>query len=74
MQGLLRRDVVAADVGFKHAKALVTGGAGFGSRMVDRLLDEGYEVTAVDDLGQARLESGRAESSEATRAAYIVAK
>jgi UDP-glucose 4-epimerase len=39
-------------------KALVTGGAGFiGSHVVDRLLEEGYEVTAVDNLGEGRLEN-----------------
>jgi len=32
-------------------KVLVTGGAGFiGSNIVDRLIDEGYEVVVVDDL------------------------
>jgi UDP-glucose 4-epimerase len=39
-------------------KALVTVGAGFiGSHMVDRLLDEGYQVTAVDNLVEGRLEN-----------------
>ncbi len=32
-------------------KVLVTGGAGFiGSNIVDRMIDEGYEVVVVDDL------------------------
>ena len=39
-------------------KALVTGGAGFiGSHVADRLLAEGYEVTAVDNLSEGDLES-----------------
>ena len=39
-------------------RALVTGGAGFiGSHVVDRLLEEGYEVTAVDNLSEGHLEN-----------------
>ena len=39
-------------------RALVTGGAGFiGSHVVDRLLEEGYEVTAVDNLSEGRVEN-----------------
>jgi UDP-glucose 4-epimerase len=44
-------------------KTLVTGGAGFiGSTLVDRLLQEGHEVVALDDLSSgklANLESAR---------------
>jgi UDP-glucose 4-epimerase len=37
-------------------KALVTGGAGFiASHIVDRLLADGYEVTAMDNLTEGRL-------------------
>jgi UDP-glucose 4-epimerase len=39
-------------------RALVTGGAGFiGSQLVDRLLDDGYEVVTVDDLSTGRWEN-----------------
>lgn len=45
-------------------KAVVTGGAGFiGSNLVDRLVDEGYEVLVVDDLSSgsiANLKDARA--------------
>ena len=38
--------------------ALVTGGAGFiGSHLVDRLVDEGYRVTIVDDLTTGKLKN-----------------
>lgn len=41
-------------------KALVTGGAGFiGSHLVERLLTNGHEVVAVDDLSTGRLENLR---------------
>jgi UDP-glucose 4-epimerase len=44
-------------------KMLVTGGAGFiGSNLVDRLLADGHEVAAVDDLS-----SGRMRNLEAAR-------
>jgi UDP-glucose 4-epimerase len=44
-------------------RALVTGGAGFiGSNLVDALLDQGDEVTVVDDLS-----TGRAENLDAAR-------
>ncbi|NOY56162.1 MAG: NAD-dependent epimerase/dehydratase family protein [Actinobacteria bacterium] len=37
-------------------KAMVTGGAGFiGSHLVDRLIDEGWEVLVVDDLSVGRI-------------------
>jgi len=42
----------------KLSKALVSGGAGFiGSHIVDKLLDEGFEVTVVDDLSSGQLEN-----------------
>src|SRR4030067_1620068 len=38
-------------------KALVTGGAGcIGSDLCKRLLDEGYEVIAVDNLSSGKIE------------------
>jgi len=37
---------------------LVTGGAGFiGSHLVDRLLEDGYDVVAVDNLSEGRLDN-----------------
>ncbi|USH00415.1 SDR family NAD(P)-dependent oxidoreductase [Thermococcus argininiproducens] len=39
-------------------KILVTGGAGFiGSHLVDRLMEEGYEVRVLDDLSAGSLEN-----------------
>jgi UDP-glucose 4-epimerase len=44
-------------------RALVTGGAGFiGSTLVDRLLAEGYTVTAIDDLSHGKLDNLRGAS------------
>ncbi|HLF86792.1 MAG TPA: NAD-dependent epimerase/dehydratase family protein, partial [Nitrospiria bacterium] len=39
-------------------KALVTGGAGFiGSHLVDRLIEEGHEVTVVDNISTGKKEN-----------------
>lgn len=40
------------------SKVLVTGGAGFiGSNLVDRLIDDGYEVDIVDNLSTGKVEN-----------------
>jgi len=42
----------------KCERILVTGGAGFiGSHIVDRLLDEGFDVTVIDNLSTGRVEN-----------------
>ncbi|WP_035673548.1 NAD-dependent epimerase/dehydratase family protein, partial [Bradyrhizobium liaoningense] len=48
-------------------KCIVTGGAGFiGSHLVDRLLDDGHEVIALDNfvMGRAENLAARASSSQ----------
>ena len=42
-------------------RILVTGGAGFiGSHLVDRLLKDGHQVTALDNIATGRLENLKA--------------
>lgn len=46
-------------------KAIVTGGAGFiGSHLVDRLLDDGYHVTVVDNMSCGCVENLEHHSSD----------
>ncbi len=47
---------MTAMVGRSLRKALVTGGAGFvGSHLVDRLVDDGFEVLVLDDLSSGKV-------------------
>jgi dTDP-glucose 4,6-dehydratase len=49
---------VAARVGTRKPRALVTGGAGFlGSHLCERLLSEGYRVVCMDNLRTGALEN-----------------
>jgi UDP-glucose 4-epimerase len=42
----------------KYERSLVTGGAGFiGSHIVDRLMEEGFDVTVIDNLDTGRIEN-----------------
>jgi UDP-glucose 4-epimerase len=42
----------------KHNNILVTGGAGFiGSHILDKLMEEGFDVTVIDNLETGRLEN-----------------
>ena len=53
------------------SRAIVTGGAGFiGSHVVDSLLDDGYEVTVVDDLSAG--EASRVPAASELRELDIV--
>jgi len=49
----------------QYSRALVTGGAGFiGSHIVDRLVENGFEVRVFDNLSSGRLENLREHLKE----------
>jgi len=55
------------------SRVLVTGGAGFiGSHLVDRLMDIGYFVRVVDNLGSGSLENIRSGSGILALSLFVV--
>jgi UDP-glucose 4-epimerase len=54
-------------------KAIITGGAGFiGSHLVDRLLNDGYSVTVIDNMSCGRKENLQQHSSNPRLSVYEV--
>ena len=47
---------VRSQVPVSQVRAMITGGAGFvGSHLADRLVDDGWELLAIDDLSQGKV-------------------